>query len=122
MKDKIEVKEKNNVISGLLLLQSGSESRNTRISLMNMWLEQLDELEANSCDTWNWFWGRYDLYKLEGLSPAKPITNVPLGAFASSENKGLNKNDKGHESMQGGSGRETRIETKVDGRVIKGKR
>ena len=79
------------VISGLLPVPRDSQSRNDRIARMNTWLERWCKREGfKFLGHWNRFWGRWDLYKSDGLHLGGTGTNVLGGVFASAVGEGLN--------------------------------
>ncbi|MBY9153034.1 SGNH/GDSL hydrolase family protein [Pseudomonas aeruginosa] len=79
------------VISGLLPAPRDSEARNRERAQLNTWLQEWCRREGfQFLDNWTAFWGRWDLYKQDGLHLNQRGTNILGGRFASTVREGLN--------------------------------
>ena len=79
------------VISGLLPVPRARQSRNERIYRINTWLKRWCQGEGfRFLGHWDRFWGRWDLYKLDGLHLGRTGTDVLGGVFARAVGEGLN--------------------------------
>jgi len=80
------LKRKNSrvVVSGLLPVPCASEHRNRGTVQINTWLKSWCRREGfRFLDHWDYFWGRWDLYKRDGLHLNQRQTNILVGHFAS---------------------------------------
>uniref|UniRef100_UPI0016259AB3 SGNH/GDSL hydrolase family protein n=1 Tax=Proteus mirabilis TaxID=584 RepID=UPI0016259AB3 len=72
------------VISGLLPVPRDSEARNRERVQLNTWLPGWCRREGfRYLDNWTAFWGRWDLYKQDGLHLNQKGTNILGGRFFS---------------------------------------
>ncbi|XP_059499497.1 uncharacterized protein LOC132207556 [Stegostoma tigrinum] len=79
------------VFSGLLPVPRDSEVRNRERAQLNTWLRSWCRREGfRYVDNWDAFWGRWDLYKKDGLHLNWKGTNVLGGRFARVVREGLN--------------------------------
>lgn len=79
------------VISGLLPVPRASEARNREREQLNTWLQGWCRREGfRYLDNWGSFWGRWDLYKRDGLHLNQRGTNILGGKFANALREGLN--------------------------------
>ena len=79
------------VISGLLPVPCASEGRSRMLGRMNTWLRNWCRGQGfRFLDHWDLFWGRWDLYKRDGLHLNYKGTNILAGRFASVIGEGLN--------------------------------
>ncbi|XP_078056734.1 uncharacterized protein LOC144480983 [Mustelus asterias] len=79
------------VISGLLPVPRASEERNREREQLNTWLQEWCRREGfRYLDNWRSFWGRWDLYKRDGLHLDQRGTNILGGKFANALREGLN--------------------------------
>jgi len=79
------------VISGLLPVQRASETENRERVQLNTWLQGWCRMEGlRYVDNWSTFWGRWDLYKKDGLHLNQRGTNILGGRFARALREGLN--------------------------------
>jgi len=88
---KLRARTKHVVISGMLPVPRDSEWRNRERVELNMWLQGWCRREGFSyVDNWNTFWGRWDLYKQDGVHLNQRGTNILGGKFATALQGGLN--------------------------------
>eukprot|EP00061_Rhincodon_typus_P007380 g29027.t1 len=79
------------VISGLLLVPQASEARNREQVQLNMWLQGWCRKEGfRYVKYWDTFWGRWDLYRKEGLHLNWRATNILGRRFPRALREGLN--------------------------------
>ena len=88
---KLRTKINRVVISGLLPVTRDSMERNREREHLNLWLMGWCKREGfRYLDNWGSFWGRWDLYKRDGLYLNRRGTNILGGKFASALREGLN--------------------------------
>ena len=88
---KLRAKTNSVVISGVLPVPRDSEERNRERELLNLWLKGWCRREGfRYLDNWGSFWGRWDLYKRDGLHLSLKGTNILGGKFANALRGGLN--------------------------------
>lgn len=88
---KLRAKTKHVVISGTLPVPRDSELRNRERVQLNMWLQGWCRREGfRYVDNWNTFWGRWDLYKQDGVHLNQRGTNILGGKFVTALQGGLN--------------------------------
>jgi len=88
---KLKVRTNRVIISGLLPVPRASEVRNREIVQLNTWLQDWCRREGfEFLDNWRPFWGRWHLYKRDGLHLNQTGTNILGGRFARSLREGLN--------------------------------
>ena len=88
---KLRARTNHVVISGLLPVPCASELRNRERVQINTWLQGWCRREGFSyMDNWSTFWGRWDLYKQDGLHLNQRGTNILGGNFATALRGGLN--------------------------------
>lgn len=79
------------VVSGLLPVPRDRETRNREREQLNAWLQGWCRREGfRYLDNWGSFWGRWDLYKQDGLHLNLRGTSILGGRFASALWEGLN--------------------------------
>jgi len=79
------------VISGLVPVPRASEARIRERVQLNTWLQVWCRREGfRYVDNWSTFWGRWDLYKKDGLHLNQRGTNILGGRFARALREGLN--------------------------------
>lgn len=79
------------IISGLLPELRANDGKNSRIKQMNVWLSNWCRGQGfKFLDHWDLFWGRYDLYKNDGLHLNSKGTNILAGLFNIAVREGLN--------------------------------
>ena len=77
--------------SGLLPVLRDSESKNWRRWQLNVWLRSWCKgQDFRFLDHWDLFWGRRDMYRLDGLHLNSRGSNILAGRFASMIRDGLN--------------------------------
>ncbi|XP_055508716.1 uncharacterized protein LOC129707614 [Leucoraja erinacea] len=78
-------------ISGLLPVPRDSESRNGARWRINAWLKDWCRGQGfKFLDHWDFFWGRWDLYRKDGLHLNPRETNILAGKFAKATGETLN--------------------------------
>ena len=88
---KLKAKSNRVVISGLLPVPRDSLEKNKERESLNSWLKGWCTKEGfRYLNNWGSFWGRWDLYKRDGLHLNQRGSNILGGKFAKTMQQGLN--------------------------------